>query len=176
MKKILLITVIIILYNSSFAQNENGINVFSDKLEIYEIDQRFKMKAGELTDGEIEMDLYFRFPEDVGFDTIYYKNENILRIASLQNGELNGITTYYYLNGNKAIEINFKNDTINGSYVEWYENKNVKRQRYFVDGKQTCFTQAWFENGKKEYDIIFDKIKNVLGKEALDGLHCHFSE
>ena len=36
------------------------------------------------------------------------------------------------------------------------------------------------ENGKikttKDYEEIFKKIKDVLGKEALEGLHCHFSE
>lgn len=36
------------------------------------------------------------------------------------------------------------------------------------------------ENGKiktvKDYKEIFKKIKDALGKEALEGLHCHFSE
>lgn len=36
------------------------------------------------------------------------------------------------------------------------------------------------ENGKiktqKDYEEIFKKIKDVLGKDALEGLHCHFSE
>jgi len=30
--------------------------------------------------------------------------------------------------------------------------------------------------GKEQYEEIFSKIKDVLGKEALEGLHCHFSE
>lgn len=34
---------------------------------------------------------------------------------------------------------------------------------------------GWIK-GKDEYEVIFKKIKDVLGKDALDGLHCHFSE
>jgi len=30
--------------------------------------------------------------------------------------------------------------------------------------------------GKEQYETIFKKIKDALGKEGLEGLHCHFSE
>lgn len=34
---------------------------------------------------------------------------------------------------------------------------------------------GWIK-GKEQYEMIFKKIKDALGKEALEGLHCHFSE
>jgi len=60
--------------------------------------------------------------------------------------------------------------------LELCKTLGTKYIRPVIDfGHISSRENGWIK-GKEEYEEIFKKIKEALGSEALEGLHCHFSE
>jgi len=66
-----------------------------------------------------------------------------------------------------------------GSLDEVLELCKILGTKYIVPvidfGHVSSRANGWIKE-KEQYEIIFKKIKDALGKEGLEGLHCHFSE
>lgn len=82
-------------------------------------------------------------------------------VRQLESGKRvrDGLMAEEFVDGDRR-ETQYKNEVKHGRSRSWHANGNLRFDRHFIDGKPDGKDEAWYENGQKQYSIIYS-----LGEE-----------
>ena len=127
MKRILLLSLLIISCNRVTAPNDVHIN-----REYYE-------------SGELKRIITHNNENMTAEMTVYYKDGALMGKGSMINNKINGKAFGYHQNGNIAMVCNFVEDSFHGYAALYYDSKIIKYEGSYdmgiIDGEWTAYMQ-----------------------------------